>query len=953
MVPAVSERVGTDTALIEREHELELIDGLLREASGGRGVLALAEGEAGIGKSALLAAARARARSAGLTVLAARGHDAESAFAFGGCLQLFEPVLAETRLRERLLVGAADLARPLLDAARAETRADRAAGGADRIFGLLHGLYWLTANLSEERPLMLALDDAQWLDEPSLRFLRYLAVRIDELPVALLVAWRSGEPAHAAGELSQLAAEPGSPHLRLGPLSTSGVAQLVREEIPGAEPQFCDACAELTGGNPLYVAELIGAMKDAGMSGRTDESPQVARLRPRAVAASVLARIARRGPEAAELARAVAVAGEGTALGRAGALAGLDPAAAAAAADALGAAGVLAAEEPLSFVHPLVRAAVYDDIPSAARARRHGDAARLLQLEGADPELVAAQLLRAPGMGEPWAVDVLRLAGRRALDRGVPDGAVRYLRRALDERPARSVRGHLLAECGFAARLAGAPDAFELLERAIELIGDGVERARLIMTMGQTRLDEGRMSDAAATFERGLAELAATEAEAPEIRSTLWAGREICGRFGVPSTASVDELDRLLAGREPAYDGERSVLAFIAFQRAMALEATCGEVRELARRALGDGRAFTDGDATRASVFVELALTLCEDHDVVTRVAEETRRLALVRGSVLAHATASHALAAVHYRSGRLSDAVADATAACEAVRFGWELHQPSARATLAEALLDRGEIGPAAQALDVPDAEERWGGGTPYFYFLAARARLAFALGRPQDALDGFRACDRMAGEWGARNPAIHPWRSGAALAALRLGDIDAARGFADDELADARAWGAPRPLGIALRTQGLIEGDDLGIELLQEAVAELDRSPSPVEQARALIDLGGAMRRSGRRQDARAPLRRGLDLALRRGAHALAARARDELRAAGARPRRLRLTGADALTPMERRTAALAAQGLSNREVAQNLFLTVRTIEMHLTHSYRKLGITSRTEIAEALRA
>ncbi len=132
MVPALSGRVGTDTALIEREYELELIDGLLREASEGRGVLALAEGEAGVGKSALLATARTRARSAGLTVLAARGHDAESAFAFGGCLQLFEPVLAKTRSRERLLVGAADLASPLLDAARAETRADRAAARSAR-----------------------------------------------------------------------------------------------------------------------------------------------------------------------------------------------------------------------------------------------------------------------------------------------------------------------------------------------------------------------------------------------------------------------------------------------------------------------------------------------------------------------------------------------------------------------------------------------------------------------------------------------------------------------------------------------------------------------------------------------------------------------------------------------------------------------------------------------------
>jgi DNA-binding CsgD family transcriptional regulator len=296
---------------------------------------------------------------------------------------------------------------------------------------------------------------------------------------------------------------------------------------------------------------------------------------------------------------------------------------------------------------------------------------------------------------------------------------------------------------------------------------------------------------------------------------------------------------------------------------------------------------------------------------------------------------------------------VADATAACDAARFGWELYQPSARAILAEALLDRGEVEPAAQALDVPDADERWGAGSTYFYFLASRARLAFVLGRPQDALDGFRACDELARAWGARNPAIYPWRSGAALAALRLGERDEARRFAAAELDDARAWGAPRPIGLALRTEGLIEGGDAGVELLQQSVTELERSPSPVEQARALIDLGAALRRGGRRQDARAPLRRGLDRARRCQAHSLTSRAREELRAAGARPRRLELTGVEALTPMERRTVDLVARGLTNREVAQHLFLTVRTVEMHLTHAYRKLGVSSRRELGRALAA
>jgi predicted ATPase len=407
MSPTLAAKAGADAGLVERERELGLIGELLGGASRGRGALVLVEGEAGIGKSELLAAAAERARAGGLTVLAARGQDAEREFAFGGCLQLFERVLAEPARGERLLVGAAELVRPLLAEAGA---ADGAPSEPDRIFGLLHGLYWLTANLADDEPLLLVVDDAQWLDEPSLRFLRYLAVRIDELPVALLVAWRSGEV--VPEQLSALASEPGRSRIELAPLTGRGVAAIVRRALAEAEQPFCDTCAELTGGNPLYVVELVGAIREASMAGRADEGSRVAELRPRAVSASVLARVARRGQDALELARAVAIAGEGTSVGRARTLAALGPTAGTAAADALAEAGVLRPGEPLAFVHPLVREAVYDDIPAAARAHRHAEAARLLHEEGANPELVSAQLLRASASGEGWAVEQLRIAAR-------------------------------------------------------------------------------------------------------------------------------------------------------------------------------------------------------------------------------------------------------------------------------------------------------------------------------------------------------------------------------------------------------------------------------------------------------------------------------------------------------------------------------------------------------------
>jgi DNA-binding CsgD family transcriptional regulator len=184
-----------------------------------------------------------------------------------------------------------------------------------------------------------------------------------------------------------------------------------------------------------------------------------------------------------------------------------------------------------------------------------------------------------------------------------------------------------------------------------------------------------------------------------------------------------------------------------------------------------------------------------------------------------------------------------------------------------------------------------------------------------------------------------------------LRLGRCRDARQLADAELADVRVFGAPRALGIALRTAGLARGGPEGLTLLQESVAVLDSSPALLERARSLAELGGALRRSGQRAAARDPLARALELAARCGARPLAARARDELSAAGARPRRPWRTGANALTPSELRVARLAAAGRSNREIAGELYVTLKAIEGHLAHVYAKLGIEGRDQLPQAL--
>jgi DNA-binding CsgD family transcriptional regulator len=216
---------------------------------------------------------------------------------------------------------------------------------------------------------------------------------------------------------------------------------------------------------------------------------------------------------------------------------------------------------------------------------------------------------------------------------------------------------------------------------------------------------------------------------------------------------------------------------------------------------------------------------------------------------------------------------------------------------------------------------------------------------------LTDFLTIGRILDSLGIANPAYLPWRSQVALALSALERPDEAREFARDELELARAWGAPRTLGISLRALGLIEGAPAGEQHLREAVDVLAESSARLEHARALVDLGSALRRANSRSEARKHLREGIQLAHACGATALVDRANDELAAAGAHRRTILVTGLDALTASERRVAQMAADGASNKEIAQTLFVTVKTVEMHLGRVYRKLNINARAQLEDAL--
>jgi DNA-binding CsgD family transcriptional regulator len=304
-------------------------------------------------------------------------------------------------------------------------------------------------------------------------------------------------------------------------------------------------------------------------------------------------------------------------------------------------------------------------------------------------------------------------------------------------------------------------------------------------------------------------------------------------------------------------------------------------------------------------------------------------------------------------RRGDLRAAVADLREAIDlCVAHGMLVAWPYNIGFLAQALLERGEADEAARVMDEGDFPEQLPLDQVHLiWFRLIRGRLRIETGSPERGVEELLQVGETVRLVPFDNPSSVPWRSWAAEGLRLLGRNDEARALAEEELALARQWGDPPTIGASLRVLGLVEGGGAGLALLRAAVEVLAGSEARLEHARALVDLGAALRRANRRTEARERLREGVDLAGRVGALGLARRANDEIAATGARPRKVLQTGLDALTASERRVAQLAADGMSNKEIAQTLFVTIKTVEVHLSHAYRKLEISSRAQLDPAL--
>jgi DNA-binding CsgD family transcriptional regulator len=932
--------------LLERESQVAALQ-VLVDAPGGH--FAVIEGSAGIGKSRLLAEARAIAGAAGMRVLVARGGEFEGGFAYGIVRQLFEPLLTSVSpdLRAELISGPAALIESLFASSQPTGSQDAVAEGS---FAILHGLYWLAANAAFQQPTLLAIDDLQWADTPSLRWLVYLTRRLEGVPLLVVAASRPPEgEGHDPTLVAHLIADPDAVVVHPEPLGRASITALARD-LHGLKPDeaFCAALETATGGNPLFVVAVLDAVAREDVSPTAESVPRLLEIGAQGVSRGVGLRLARLPDEARALLRAASIFGDGTPLRHAAALADVEAGELGPAAATLVRLDFLRRDDPLEFFHPVVRSAVYEALDVVERHAAHRSAAELLLQAGAPPESAAGHLLRVAPQEDSFVVSTLRQAAERSLAQGAADVAVGYLSRALEERLDPASRAEVLVELGSAERRTNGPAAADHLQAGLELLSDPTRRCAVALEYGRALWFTDRIGKALAVFEKALDEL---DQRKPDLHELLMA-ELISSAWWNPRTYPIAEarigeldLDRLHGGL-----GSEILLATMAhyeFRLGLHRERAI----ELARRALAPGNLLASGSIAfyYAVNVLSRAGLLDETVSIFDQAVAQARR----RGDIFNVAFMLMWRGKCQTDRGDLRAAVADLREAMDlSVAHGMLVAWPYNIGFLASALREQGEADEATRVIDVAGFPDQLPVDQLHLvWFRLHRGRLRIETGSPERGVQELLEVGETVRLVPCDNPSSVPWRSWAAEGLQLLNRQDEARSLADEELALARRWGDPHGIGSSLRVLGLVEGDQTGIGLLREAVDVLAASDARLQHARALVDLGAALRRANQRTEARARLREGVDLARTLGAFGLAERANEEIAATGARPRKVLPTGLDALTPSERRVAQLAADGMSNKEIAQTLFVTIKTVEVHLSLVYRKLEISSRAQLDKAL--
>ena len=904
--------------LVGRDAELDRIEALLAAARAGRGGALVVRGEPGIGKTALLGSARERAE--GMRITHASGVESEVDLPFATLGELAAPILD----------GVAELPEPQAAALSAALALAPSERGVERL-AIFAGFLALLGSAARERPLLVLVDDAHWLDRPSAECLGYAARRLDGLGVALLVAAR---PLTATESFTGWDAE----ELHLERLERDdALALLSKLELA---PAVAETLLELSLGNPLALVELPAALSDEQRRGALPIAGP-----PRAggaLAEALERRVAAAGPEAQLLLLVAA-----TSFDRA-----LEPIVAAArdlgvpdsALERSESAGLIETDEgELRFAHPLLRGVAYGSAPPAARRRAHRTLADHTPIDARAWHLATAAI----GPDEQIAAELDRAADRAGA-RGAHEAAADALERAAQLSEVAATRWRRLFAAGISATLSGAYErGAALLESSAET-DDPLMRARSRHMLGMVSLNGG-VRNALENYRLLSEEADAIAAEDPAMAALLHADAGVtatvaglCDLVLASAEKAVACLpdDAPVSTRCQAYSIHamglglkgRTPEAAVALDRAAAL---LGEVEPISPAAQSISFAlmarFCTGDVA----------LLREETVAFAAAAREARSLGILPWFQLQSADAGYRIGRWDEAEAEIEEAVANAELSGQlgplsiGLVIRARLHAARGREQAARDDATRGvEIGePVAY-------------GSPRLWSLSCLGFLELSLGRIEEAIEELEQAQVLADIAGLEDPLIIPWAADLVESYARAGRGSEAERLAQSFSGQAERSGAALALALAARCRGLVA--KRGFEEQFEQALELHRvAGSPLEQGRTLLAFGARLHRARRRVEARERLREALDVFDELGARPWSAQARDELRAAGAVERR-RFGDTDELTAQEIRVAEAVARGQTNREVAAELFLSPKTIDFHLGRVYRKLGIHSRTELA-----
>jgi DNA-binding CsgD family transcriptional regulator len=915
--------------LYERTAEISAIDAALDRLGERRGSCLVLNGRAGRGKSALVQYAVDRARESGARTWVVRARHLSSAAPFEVLRRLLGPAVEEAGGVDAL-DGAARFAIPLFTP------------GADLSHGVDYGCQWLVAWLAERSPLVLAIDDAHWADGASLRVLLDVQADISVQPVTMIVASRPVENPEVQRLLAAMAAEPDCQVLAPGPLSREAVADIVSEKLGRpADTAFINECLKVSRGNAFYLHELLRPYQ-------TDSQPNrqaFVRNGTLSLRRTVAWRLAELGHEATVLAQAAAVLGDGCSLHLAAELAGLDQADAVLQASRLEVASIFRHGDPVEFLHPLLRAAVEAELPDVVRGELHARAARLLWLSREASESVALHLVNSPGSGDAEVAEFLAELGESALEAGSITLATQLLRRALEEPAPTDERPRILVALGRAEHAQGQLDAArEHLEAAMEsddrpaVLSAAAELVDVLQDAGQYE-ELGR-------FHRRVLELEPSGDSVAEVqlRAQLLINVIMVVEPGLvlpPDLLGID-TDDLSVER----DIDRHLLVIAAVYERTMQHGTTRRLVDNLRRAVAamagmDDATLSEWDARTA---IEAATVLADDEvaeadAILERVAPSVPRL---RSSAPAlPADLEHRRIVSALQKGDFEDCLA-------AMELADRRTSPYGLSRFAAAhehfrgwiAFERGEYADAARLMSGRAGEGVFG---PAFSALLA--------GEPERTLAMYEALGTSA-EIDGPVTEIEVELSLHLLASHTyevLGDRENAKREADREVAIRREYGPRYQLAKALRRRASFEPARNAVDLLAEAVELAESTPRRPVIARVLASYGAALRRADRVVEARDVLYRAVDMAGEMGMNRVRDRAHHELVLAGGRPRRTRSSGPQSLTDAQRQVARLAVAGRTNRQIAEELFVTVKTVETHLAAVYRKLGIASRDDLAE----